>query len=140
MDMMKCVAHRATMTLDEAKAELEKFVRLKTTMRPAFIDVLLNAGKWIPVKFRSMDSEEREYWEGQFGEEIADEDAIMFDCPMPEDGQEILVSYRKLISMDRCEIDDGCYGLEENGDWEGVLAWMPMPEPYKEEKWTKPNI
>ena len=61
--------------------------------------------KWIPVKFRPMDLEEREYWEEQFGEELADEDAVMFDCPMPEDGQEILVSYRKWISMDKCEID-----------------------------------
>ena len=87
--------------------------------------------KWIPVKFRPMDSEEREYWGEQFGEELADEDAVMFDCPMPEDGQEILVSYRKCISMDKCEIDGGCYGLEGNGDWDGVIAWMPQPEPYK---------
>lgn len=43
MDMMKCVAHRATMTLDEAKAELEKFVQLKTTMRPTFADILTSA-------------------------------------------------------------------------------------------------
>ena len=91
--------------------------------------------KWIPVKFRPMDSEEREYWEDQFGEELADEDAVMFDCPMPEDGQEILVSYRKWINMDKCEIDGGCYGLEGNGDWDDVIAWMPLPEPYKEETW-----
>ena len=89
--------------------------------------------RWIPVRMRPMDSEEREYWEEQFGEELADEDAVMFDCPMPEDGQEILVSYRKWISMDKCEIDGGCYGLEGNGDWEDVVAWMPLPEPYKEE-------
>lgn len=57
--------------------------------------------KWIPVKFRPMDEEEREYWEDQFGEELADEDAVMFDCPMPEDGQEILVSYRKWIAVDK---------------------------------------
>ena len=31
------------MTLDEAKRGLEKFVKLKTTLRPAFVDVLLNA-------------------------------------------------------------------------------------------------
>ena len=30
------------MTLDEAKRDLEKFVKLKTTLRPAFVDVLLN--------------------------------------------------------------------------------------------------
>ena len=89
--------------------------------------------QWIPVKFRPMDSEEREYWEEQFGEKPADKDAVMFDCPMPEDGQEILVSYRKWINMDKCEIDGGCYGLEGNGDWEDVVAWMPLPEPYKEE-------
>lgn len=90
--------------------------------------------KWIPVKMRPMDSEEREYWEDQFGEELEDEDAVMFDCLMPEDGQEILVSYRKWISMDKCEIYGGCYGLEENGDWEYVIAWMPLPEPYKGEE------
>ena len=90
--------------------------------------------KWIPVKFRPMDSEEREYFEEQFGEELADEDAVMFDCPMPEDGQEILVSYRKWISMDKCEIDGGCYGLEGNGDWDGVIAWTPLPEPYGERR------
>ena len=89
--------------------------------------------QWIPVKFRPMDSEEREYWEEQFGEELADEDAVMFDCQMPKDGQEILVSYRKWINMDKCEIDGGCYGLEGNGDWEDVVAWMSLPEPYEEE-------
>ena len=39
------------MRLNEAKKELEKFVELKTTMRPAFVDVLLQAeevrhGRW----------------------------------------------------------------------------------------------
>ena len=88
--------------------------------------------RWIPVKFRPMDSEEREYWENHFDYELADEDAVMFDCKMPDDGQEILVSYRKWICMDKCEIDCGCYGLEGNGDWDGVVAWMPRPEPYEE--------
>ena len=40
------------MTLDEAKKDLEKFVKLKTTLRPAFVDVLLNTeevkhGHWL---------------------------------------------------------------------------------------------
>lgn len=90
-----------------------------------------NHGHWIPLKFRPMDSEEREYWEEQIGEELTEADAVILDCPMPEDGQEILVSYRKWISMDKCEIDGGCYGLEGNGDWDGVIAWMPIPKPYK---------
>ena len=24
-------------------------------------------------------------------------------------------------------------GLENNGDWDGIDAWMPMPEPYKKD-------
>lgn len=43
------------MTLEEAKVELEKFVSLKTTMRPAFVQPLLDAvevkhGEWITEK------------------------------------------------------------------------------------------
>lgn len=30
------------MTIPEARAELERFVKLKTTLRPKFVDVLLN--------------------------------------------------------------------------------------------------
>lgn len=89
---------------------------------------------WIPVKYRKMDEEERQYWSEQLGYDVEYEDAIMFDCKMPDDGQEILVSYRKWISMDKCEIDCGCYGLEENGDWDGVTAWMSLPEPWRGEE------
>lgn len=44
------------MTLEKAKQELEKFVQLKTTLRPSFVDVLLNAeevkhGHWINKGF-----------------------------------------------------------------------------------------
>ena len=98
------------------------------------IEVLPSAQQWIPVKYRPMDEEEREYWSEQFGYDIEYEDAVMFDCRMPDDGQEILVSYRGgWVSTDICEVDGGLYGLEGNGDWDGVTAWMPLPEPYKEE-------
>lgn len=120
---------------DALMAEMHNVILEDGEDRRIFYEVIerqptIEERKWIPVKMRPMDSEEREYWEDQFGEELEDEDAVMFDCPMPEDGQEILVSYRKWISMDKCEIDGGCYGLEGNGDWEDVIAWMPLPEPY----------
>lgn len=38
------------MTLEKAKQELEKFVQLKTTLRPAFVDVLLNAEEVVRCK------------------------------------------------------------------------------------------
>ena len=38
------------MTLEKAKHELEKFVQLKTTLRPTFVDVLLNAEEVVRCK------------------------------------------------------------------------------------------
>ena len=86
--------------------------------------------KWIPIKYRPMDEEEKQYWSEYMG---ADDEMEMFDCPMPEDGQEILVTFKSgYVNMDICEIDGGLYGLEGNGDWDGIIAWMPLPEPYSE--------
>ena len=104
------------------------------TRKPTDFPTIEPEPHWIPVKMRPMNSEEREFWEALFGYELDNEDAVMFDCQMPEDGQEILISFRKWINMDKCEIDGGCYGLEGNGDWEGVIAWMPLPPVYKEDE------
>ena len=38
------------MTLEEAKVELEKFVSLKTTMRPAFVQPLMEAVEVVRCK------------------------------------------------------------------------------------------
>lgn len=38
------------MTLEEAKVELEKFVKLKTSMRPAFVQPLLDAVEVVRCK------------------------------------------------------------------------------------------
>lgn len=38
------------MALEKAKQELEKFVQLKTTLRPSFVDVLLNAEEVVRCK------------------------------------------------------------------------------------------
>ena len=41
------------MTLPKALQEMDKFVRLKTTQRPLFADVILNSmPRWIPVSER----------------------------------------------------------------------------------------
>ena len=57
---------------------------------------------------------------------------------MPEDCQEILISTSWGVVEDVADNDiDGegfiCYGLEINGDWDGVDAWMLKPERYKKE-------
>ncbi len=92
--------------------------------------------EWIPIKTRPMTDEEyKELLE--YDSAISKEDVPMFDCEMPEDGQEILISLEgSCVECDTCYIDCisgfNSYGLEKMGDWSGVTAWMPMPEPYEE--------
>ena len=89
--------------------------------------------RWIPVKTRPMTEEERQYYSELYGYDIEYEKAIMFDCKMPEDGQEIWVCSKcGNVWEDTCCIDEGI-GLEGNGDWLDIVAWMPLPEPYRKE-------
>ena len=94
-------------------------------------------GEWIPIKYRPITSEERKELAEHYGIEYCDTlEEKAFDCPMPEDGQRILLSRSWGVDIDVADNDiDGegfiCYGLEGNGDWDGVNAWMPLPEPYK---------
>lgn len=93
--------------------------------------------QWIPIKTRPMDEEERNYYSEHFGYDIEYEEAIMFDCKMPEDGQEVWVCYESgIVSQDVCDNDEGMSGLEGNGDWDCIVAWMPFhkPEPWKGEQ------
>ena len=89
--------------------------------------------EWIPVKYRDMTQEEIERYR-----EFTDA-TKMFDCKMPDDGQDILVSTKSgIVTTDVCDIDDMYgYGLEDYGDWEDILAWMPFPEPYRAESEDK---
>ena len=92
--------------------------------------------QWIPVKMRPMDSEEREYWEEHAGFTLTDDMAETFDCPMPDDGQRIWVQTKNgFVFDDVCDSDCDGIGLEGNGDWDDIVAWMPMivPEPWKGE-------
>lgn len=80
-------------------------------------------GEWIPVTMRPIEEEEK----------IDFPDAtFMFDCLMPEDGQQILISTKYGVEFDTCFADDGYY-LDSDRDWEDVYAWQPLPKPYKED-------
>jgi len=105
----------------------EKYIRLEQ---------LPSAQQWIPVKTRPMDEEEKRYWEEHYGYTFGEDyDGMMFDCLMPEDGQEIWVCSKcGNVWQDTCEVDEG-FGLEGNGDWYDIVAWMPYerPDPWKGE-------
>lgn len=104
-------------------------------------------GEWIPIKYRPLTEEERIAFAEHYGVECCDtleekaevlKEALAFDCPMPEDRQSILISTSWGVVEDVADNDiDGegfiCSGLEINGDWDGVDAWMPLPKPYRKD-------
>ena len=91
---------------------------------------------WIIVKSRPMNEDELKCYALRLGgdpEDIEGEDAIIFTSQFPDSGQEVLVCNKwGHIWIDTfCDDDDGVY-LEENGDMDGIIAWMPLPNPPKE--------
>lgn len=106
----------------EAISMAIKALEKAETNRPEIPD------SWIPVKAHPATDEEREshpdidYW---------------LDCEMPDDGQEILVTvkHKNWISVEKdvCYVDSE-YSLDSGYDWDDIIAWMPLPEPWKGEQ------
>ena len=85
--------------------------------------------KWIPVKWHEITDEERER------EGYPKDWACRLDSIMPYDGQRILITTKGgFVELDECYSDDGCtFALDSGYDWiDDVVAWMPLPERYKE--------
>ena len=82
--------------------------------------------RWIPVKYHELTEEERK--ECLFSADIK----YMLDCELPDDEQEIIVTDGRHVWVDTCIVNDG-YALDSGHDWiEDVIAWMPLPEPFRE--------
>ena len=82
--------------------------------------------EWIPFTQRKMTTEEKEEMNTDFD--------YILDCKLPDDGTEILVCSKfGHVFMDTFINDgDGCY-LDSGYEFiEDAIAWMPLPEPYKE--------
>lgn len=95
-----------------------------------------HTGRWIAVTARPMDNEERLEWSEKLGYDIEYNEALIYTSQLPDDGQEVLTCDRYgNVKIDTFESDPdyGCY-FDENGDMDGIVAWMPLPEPYKEVK------
>ena len=79
-------------------------------------------GGWIPFTRRPMTEEEQKDYPNC---------TFIFDCVLPDDGDEILVSNGRFVWMDVfCTDIDGCY-LDGGDDIDEDMAWMPLPKPYK---------
>ena len=77
---------------------------------------------WIPFEIRPTDDEEREYFKS---------DTVLVGT-LPDDGDEILVSKGKYVWADTFESDELGAWLDSYGEIEEGMAWMPLPQPYKE--------
>lgn len=87
--------------------------------------------KWIPIKTRPLTNKEKEeYADLGYSEDSIDS---MYDCPLPEDGEEVLITTRyDEVTTDTFYRDEGCY-FETYCDKDDVKAWMQLPKPYKAE-------
>lgn len=82
--------------------------------------------QWIPIKTRPLTDEERKE---------NPEVLFYYDCPLPDDGEEVLVTtFLGDVRMD-CfyrDPEDGCF-FETYCDEDDVKAWARIPKPYKAE-------
>ena len=115
----------------------EVFTALKMAIE-ALSEPIPLSSFWIPIKYKQATKEQINHMCEVCGvsEDMLEEsDKRVFDCPMPNDGQEILVCMKSgVVHVDVNYLDLGdCYGLEDADDWDDVSAWMPMPMPYEKE-------
>lgn len=83
---------------------------------------------WIPVKTRPMTEEEKEY----YSEYLSEGNGMIYDCPLPDDGQEVLIT-SKYGSVDKTTFYTDCGNyFEQYEDYDEVIAWQPLPKAYKE--------
>jgi hypothetical protein len=79
--------------------------------------------RWIPIITRHLTDEERKEYDAEI--------EFMYDCALPEDGQDVLISTPYGVKQTTFYKDYifGFYfeGYEDIGD---VIAWMPLPHPY----------
>ena len=82
--------------------------------------------QWHKLTFRPLTDKEKEEYANQ-------EWTYMIDG-LPEFGEEVLVTSGKCVWVDSFDVDDCVYLSGTGNDIDGVIAWMELPEPYKEEQ------
>lgn len=77
------------------------------------------------MKVRATTSEEKEI----YGSDIY----WIYDCKLPEDGQEVLITTKNGF-VTSTTYDADYFVFESYEDVDDVVAWMPMPEPFDAKK------
>ena len=85
--------------------------------------------RWILVKWH-IKTEVEEY-------EQYPEGAVMLDCPMPEEKEEVLITIKGKngqvwVEKDVALKDEEGWYTDGGYDWvDDIIAWMPLPNPYR---------
>lgn len=83
-------------------------------------DEAIKQGEWIPVE---TEPTEPDYFV---------EYEFVITSPLPDAGQEILVTNGKRVWCDIFYDDDGCYTDGGYNFGTDIIAWRPLPAPYKD--------
>lgn len=91
------------------------------------------SSEWIPITFRQADEDEyKDFIERHDYIHMPREECKVYDCRMPDDGQEVLVTTSSgRVCEDTFCADFDAYGFEYYSDPDDVIAWMPKPKAYK---------
>lgn len=109
---------------NDAMQKLREMPRYLNGVKEKQITKISAEQGWIPFTRRPMTEEEQKDYPNC---------TFMFDCVLPDDGDEILVSNGRFVWMDVfCNDIDGCY-LDSGDDIDEDMAWMPLPKPYRDE-------
>ena len=91
--------------------------------------------RWIPITFRPFTEEElRDYCEkwSVKPEDVTDREGGVHNCPMPDDGEEVLITTTwGNICLDTFHADPDGFFFEDHDDADDVAAWMRLPKPYE---------
>lgn len=119
------------MTREEAIVDIQD--NIKPVVGGKSLDMAIEAleqeSKWIPIKTRPLTDKEKEKYAylGYSDEELG----FMYDCLLPDDGEEVLITTRyDEVKTDTFYRDEGGY-FESYCDEDDVKAWMPLPKPYE---------
>lgn len=95
------------------------------------LEKLPSAQQWIPLDRRPMTEEERKEYSEKLGYDVEYADPCIYGN-LPEDGQKVIITTRCLESVvvDRF-FEFGYISGFDNYEKANVIAWMPLPEPYK---------
>lgn len=111
--------------------QVQELVKLNQQFAEEIEELKKPQGEWIPITFRDVDDEEYKEIIRRH-DYIPREECKVYECHMPDDGQEVLVTTcGGYVCEDVFCADPDYYGFENCSDPGDAIAWMPKPESYK---------